>query len=175
MPIYRKNFGQKPRGAFNGFRENEASKILGELGLSPDILEKIQAFCQVNSIDEGKITKAAQDGNIYAQELADQIARTRGLAFEGVRVMQFIQEMGELEADNENTLMIVRKNEALVKANQKMQDYQNSLVFKLTKAQITKAVPWVFAGIVFVFAGYLVLNQSPKVSSSNGNSVQTVN
>jgi hypothetical protein len=162
MTIYntRTTFGggdEPPRRKFQHFSNREASRLCRELNIPVNILDFIEDFNQEHGLDPERISAAAEAGNPIAQEVNEEIIRTKMLAMEGLIVQQSLQNLGKVQAETDQHLTLLKRNEALIARNKELEAYRESLAVAITHSQLKSSVPYIAIALllsafaVFVF------------------------
>lgn len=156
-----------PRRKFQQFSNREASRLCRELGVPINILDLLEDFNQTHGLDPERITAAAEAGNPIAQEVNEEMIRTKMMAMEGLIVQQSLQNLGKVQAENDQHLVLLERNHALVEDNKQKKAYIESLAIALTHSQIKSGIPYVAIAFLFIITAFLFIANGRNTSSPN--------
>lgn len=145
--------GQTPRRKFQHFSNREVSQICRSLGIPVNILDLLEAFNQMYGLDPEKIREAAEAGCPIAKEVNDEITRTKMLAMEGLIVQQSLENLGKVQAENDQQQALINQNKAAVGRIRELEAYVKSLVIAVTEQQLRNSLPYL--AIAFLLIAFI--------------------
>lgn len=176
MPLTRTALGgddESPRRRFKYFTNREASKICREMGVPVNILDILEEVAEQNGLNSEKFKRALEEGNPLAQEINERSLCNRAIATEGLLIQKSLEDLGRIQAEQDQYTIILEHNQALAKTNKECRELiellekrLKSYFFTLTPKQIKRSLPFVSIGALLVIL-ILFTQNAHNTSSPN--------